>query len=153
MQPLIIQIISGLLLYTVFRLKNVAYPFQKAGLYSMSVLFFVAGVGHFFLTKPMVDMMPEIIPFREAIVIGSGVFEIACSLVMAFTGEKYRNLVVKILLGFLVISLPINIYSAVVGVGLGAHGLNYLWFRVPLQMFWFWCLWYFGLKHSEEISS
>ena len=38
MQPLIIQIISGLLLYTVF-LKNVAYPFQKAGLYSMSVLF------------------------------------------------------------------------------------------------------------------
>lgn len=153
MQPLIIQVISFLLLYFIFKYRNLSHPLQKAGLYSMSVLFFVAGVGHFFLTKPMVDMMPEIIPYREAIVIVSGLFEIACSLGLALMGQKYKGIIIKILLVFLIISLPINIYSAVAGVGLGDLGLSYLWFRIPLQVFWFWCLWYFGLKHEEKIST
>ena len=57
-----------------------------------------------------------------------------------------------ITLAFLVIS-PINIYSAVAGVGLGAHGLNIFGLECHCSCFGSGVFGIFGLKHSEEISS
>lgn len=52
------------------------------------------------------------------------------------------------LMAFFVLALPLNVYSVVNGTGLGAKGVEYLWFRVPLQFFWLWWVCRFVVRGS-----
>lgn len=137
MIPLGIQLaVFGVLV--ALRQFGVAWPFlSRAGAIAIGAMLVVTGVAHFIQVQPMVEMFPPSVPYREFLVYASGVFEIAVG-VCLILGIGPMPVIGYGLMAFFVLALPLNVYSAVNGTGLGAKGVGYLWFRVPLQFFWLW---------------
>jgi uncharacterized membrane protein len=99
---------------------------------------------------PFANMLPDFIPFKIALVYISGVYELIAGLVLIFN-LKFKRLVATSLLLYLFCTLPINIHSSLQGIGIGSeYGPMYLWFRIPLQIFWFWWIWYFVIRKPES---
>src|SRR5690606_10416719 len=71
-------------------------------------------------------------PARTFLVHATGVAEFAFALLLLWRPSPALGWV---LVAFFLALLPANIYSALHHVGLGGHGPAYLWFRVPLQLF------------------
>ena len=152
MAPLIVHLTSFTLLALMRKKrlggKGLALLSSKAEVSSIGFLFLITGVTHFTTPQPMVLMFPDPVPFKLELVYLSGFFEIVAGLLL-INENKYQSTVGKMLIAFLVISLPLNIYSAIYGVGLGAKGLAYLWFRIPLQVFWGVWIWKFTIKKDN----
>ena len=146
MAPLIIHLFSYLFLFLLRFSFYPRYTFLsftlRAEIICIGIMFVATGIAHFISTESMINMFPSSIPFKMELVYLSGIFEIIAGLALIFSLGSQR-LVAASLLIFLLISLPLNIYSAVAGVGLGAKSIGYLWFRIPLQFFWFGWIYYF----------
>lgn len=112
---------------------------------AIGVMLLFTGIYHFVKIEPMVQMFPSFIPMRETLVLASGVFEIAVGLCL-IVGFGPTTMIGYALVAFLLLAMPLNIYSAVTGSGLGAKGLAYLWFRIPLQAFWLWWVFHFVIR-------
>ena len=103
----------------------------------MSFMLLFTATGHFLFTKGMSMMIPNFIPFKESLVYLTGFFEI----LIAF-GLIIQNLKVIsgwILIIFLLLMLPANIYASINNVNyqdgsFNGNGIIYLWFRIPLQI-------------------
>ena len=137
---LFVSFMIGLTLERQLQRKNATRNLAVAGL---SVCYVYFGIGHFALTEELAAMIPAFIPAREAIVYATGLLEffIAVGLLVPFLRRWFGLLSIAVLIGF----FPINIYSAVAGVGLGANelGVDYLWYRTPLQVLLiFWSYWF-----------
>lgn len=83
-------------------------------------------------------MLPGFIPYKTAIVYLTGVIEIAAAFGLLIPGLSV--LTGWLLIAFFILILPANIYAAIKQVDFEqgtfeGKGLNYLWFRVPLQIF------------------
>lgn len=142
MIPLAIQLVTfGLLKAAGYLSFNWSF-LARAGAIAIGVMFVFTGVAHFFKTDEMVAMFPSAIPGKVGLVYMSGVFEVVAGACL-IAGLGPQRIIAMALVGFLVLSLPLNIYSAVNGTGLGAKGASYLWFRIPLQVFWGWWLLHF----------
>lgn len=145
MVPLVIQLAVFGVLVTL-RQFGADWPFlARAGAIAIGVMLVVTGVAHFIQVQPMVEMFPQSVPYREFLVYASGVFEIAVG-VYLILGIRPMAVIGYGLMLFFVLALPLNIYSAVNGTGLGAKGMEYLWFRVPLQFFWIWWVYRFVVR-------
>lgn len=149
MAPLIIQltcfgIMVGLRLTALKGHQSFAF-LDRAGAISIGVVFFVAGIAHFTMTEQMALMFPKFVPMRIQLVYASGVMEVLLGLTLIYGTSNDKWIGVSLMI-FLIMSLPLNIYSAVQNIGLGAKGINYLWFRVPLQVFWFGWIYKFVIK-------
>lgn len=149
MAPLIVHLVSYIVIVLMRMFLFPNYKLFKFSLRAESIsigfLFVVAGVAHFMMATPMVEMIPSFVPFRYEMVYVSGVFELLSGFALIY-GTPYTRTIGAVLILFLISSLPINIYSAVYNVGLGAKGINYLWFRVPLQLFWMFWIWIFLVR-------
>lgn len=122
------------------------WPFlTRAGAIAIGVMLVVTGVFHFIKVQPMVAMFPPSVPYREFLVYASGVFEIAAG-VCLILGIGPMAVIGYALMAFFALALPLNVYSAINGTGLGAKGIDYLWFRVPLQFFWVWWVYRFVVR-------
>ena len=82
-------------------------------------------------------MIPKVIPFKVPIVYFTGVLEIL--LAIGLLTSQFKVVSAWILILFLVLMLPANIYAAFHNVNyqsatLDGNGLIYLWFRIPLQI-------------------
>lgn len=147
MVPLVVQLLTFGLMVALRRI-GMSSPFlDRAGAIAMGLMLLFTGVYHFVKTEPMVEMFPPWIPMREGLVLASGAFEVAVGVAL-ITGLGPTTTIGFALAAFFVLALPLNIYSAVHGTGLGAKGLTYLWFRVPLQGFWLWWVWRFVIRAS-----
>lgn len=116
----------------------------------MSVMLAFTALGHFIYTKGMTMMIPGFIPYKEGMVYATGIFEMATAIglhvsqILHFTGWA--------LISFLVIMLPANINAAIKQVDyqkgtLDGNGIGYLWFRVPLQIFFIFWVYYFSIHY------
>lgn len=145
MIPLAVQLLTfGILL--ALRGLGMSWPFlDRAGAIAIGVMLLFTGVYHFVKIEAMVQMFPPSIPMRETLVLASGAFEIAVGLCL-IAGLGPIPTIGYALGAFLLLAMPLNIYSALSGSGLGAKGLSYLWFRVPLQAFWLWWVWRFLIR-------
>ena len=86
----------------------------------------------------MATMLPSFIPFKKVMVFFTGVFEIAAAIGLLI--PPLRNLTAWLLIIFFLVILPANISAAIRQIDYqkgttDGPGLNYLWFRVPLQFF------------------
>ena len=116
-----------------------------AGRIAMSVMLLFTAVGHFAFVEGMTMMMPSFIPFKRPIVYATGVIEIAAAAGLLI--PSLQHLTAWLLILFFVMILPANINSAIKGIDYqkattGGNGPRYLWFRVPLQLFfivWIYC--------------
>jgi uncharacterized membrane protein len=104
---------------------------------ALAFIFFMAGILHFLELEGFARIVPPLLPWPEAIVIITGIYQIILSIAMALSLTKPR---LKILgyaaAGYCVVVLPANIYQAV--AGFSNMGLPdtpaILWARVALQI-------------------
>ncbi|WP_215238835.1 DoxX family protein [Dyadobacter helix] len=137
MKPFIVLIVAfGLsLLGTKFMMGN--FEFAFSGRIAMSVMLIFTAFAHFAFTKGMAMMLPDFVPYKIEMVYLTGIMEIAFAIGLLIPG--IRVMVAWLLILFLIIVLPANIYASVKQINyqngsFDGNGLAYLWFRIPLQI-------------------
>ncbi|HEX8377155.1 MAG TPA: hypothetical protein VF602_05010 [Pedobacter sp.] len=122
----------------------------QTGLIPVSLLLTIAGVAHFFFTKTMVAMMPDIIPFKLELVYFTGIIEILAAIGLLL--KRFRWLTGILLLIFLIAVLPANIVGAMKRLPAGGmeKGEAYLYFRIPLQFFFMAWVYYFAIFKNRK---
>src|SRR5687768_11520556 len=113
--------------------RDVSRSFR--GRLAMTVFFLFTGLGHFFKTEEMAQMLPPFVPERIAIIYVTGVLEILGGIALLIPSlTKYAAWALII---FLIGVLPANVYSALYHVEFGGHasGPLYLILRIPFQLF------------------
>jgi uncharacterized membrane protein len=154
MKPLIVLVVVFLfgLIWTQVFDGIVGLPIS--GRIAMSVMLFFTAIGHFRYSKGMSLMIPAIIPLKRPLVYLTGLIEIVAGLglILPFMWKGTA----WFLIGFFILILPANIYAAIhhVDYEKGTYdgpGPSYLWFRVPLQIFFIAWVYYFAILLSPRM--
>ena len=146
MKPLIVLLTVFILSLVIFRLFQKKTNFIAAGNIAMAAMLFFTSIGHFMYLEGMSEMLPDWIPGRKLIVLITGFIEIAAGVGLLVT--RTRRIVGGLLILFFICIVPANIYAAIhhVDIETGARtgaGPGYLWFRIPLQIFFIaWVYWF-----------
>ncbi|WP_345210174.1 hypothetical protein [Mucilaginibacter gynuensis] len=138
MKPLIVLLVAFIISMVVLWLCGQPGAYALAGRIAMAVMLLFTASGHFAFTKGMVMMIPRFIPFKKATVYFTGIAEIILAVGLLFS--RIYLVAGWAIIVLLVMMLPANIYAAInkVDYQKGTYtgsGINYLWFRVPLQVF------------------
>jgi len=138
MKPLFVLVATFVISLFITRFTTGDYLHFLSGRIAMSAMLVFTAVGHFVYTKGMTMMVPDFVPFKKAMVYYTGVLEIAFAIGLLV--PKYINLTAWTLIVFLILMLPENIKAAMQHIdyqkaNLEGHGPKYLWFRIPLQLF------------------
>ncbi len=137
MKPLIVllTVFAISLLTTSITLGHVA--FALSGRIAMSAMLVFTAMAHFAFTKGMSMMLPGFIPFKTGIIYLTGIVEIVAAIGLLF--QDFRVITAWALIAFFILILPANMYAANMHIDyqkgtFEGNGLNYLWFRIPLQI-------------------
>ena len=127
-----------------------------AGRIAMSVMLLFTALGHFLYPEGMALMLPDFIPFKKAMIYLTGCIEIAAANGLQI--PRLRKLTGWLLIIFFILILPANIHAAIHHVNLetgryDGNGLNYLWFRIPLQIFFIGWVYLFAVKNIRLPSN
>jgi uncharacterized membrane protein len=137
MKPLLVLLVTfGIALLTLKGMRK-EYDFAFAARIALSAMLVFTAVAHFAYTKGMTMMIPDFIPYKRELVYFTGIIEI-----LAAVGLLLPNLRVHtgwLLILFFLVLLPANINAAIKHIDyqkgtFEGSGLNYLWFRIPLQV-------------------
>ena len=145
MKPLIalLSVLVASILIT--RIFYGEFDLVLSGRIAMSVMLLFTAVAHFVFTRGMTMMLPEIFPYKTAMIYLTGVVEIAAAAGLLIPG--WRVITGWLLIVFFMLLLPANVYAAQKHVDYqkgtyNGSGLTYLWFRIPLQvLFILWTYW------------
>lgn len=153
MKPLIVLLSSFVVVCIIQQLVYRSIDFQYAGRLAMAIMLSFTAVGHFIYAEGMSTMFPEIVPNKLALVKLSGLFELMLAIGLLL--PEYHKTIGIILILFFVLLLPLNIRSAMLNVNYQSGnsdgpGVNYLWFRIPLQ--WVFIAWVYlsAIKNWES---
>jgi len=142
MKPLYVLIGTFILALVILKFVNKQLDVQLAGRISMACMLVFTAIGHFAFSKGMTAMLPNFLPYKTEIVLGTGLLEITFAIGLLF--PKYQLLTAWVLLSFFIIILPANIKASLENINyqtgvVDGPGPSYLWFRIPLQiLFIFW---------------
>lgn len=147
MTPLIFLLTTFLLLFTtnIFVLNNYL-TVSFVGRASLAVMLLVTGISHFTKTNLMTATLPEFMPLKKETVQLTGVLELLA--VVGLLIDRTVEITAVCLIIFFLCILPANIVGSLKQVDLGgmAKGKNYLFFRIPLQLFFILWTYYFGIR-------
>lgn len=137
MNPLIVLLTAFIISLFAVKLIQGAYKFALSGRIALSAMLIFTAIGHAVYTDGMVMMLPDFIPYKKEMVYFTGVIEIAA--VIGLHISRLRVLAAWLLILFFLIILPANIKASIDHVDyqkttFGGNSLNYLWFRIPLQI-------------------
>lgn len=140
MKPLIILLV-------VFGIAALFLTLAQAGNIAMCVMLCFTALGHFKFKAGMARMIPTAIPFKARLVFVTGLMEIGLGIGLVFPATRMVSAI--LLIAFLVAILPANIYAAMHRINyetgeLTGKGIGYLWFRIPLQLFFIAWIVFFG---------
>jgi uncharacterized membrane protein len=126
------------------------YNAQRPAAIGLALLFVFTGVGHFFDTEAMAQILPPWIPQRVLLVYLTGVFEFAVG--AGFLKENYRRFTGWVAAVMLVLFFPVNVYAALNHIPMGGHawGPAYLLIRAPLQAIILLWIYGFAIKRRER---
>ena len=147
MAPLIILLVSFAILYLADRfLFGRRLGLSFIGRAAMALMLVATGISHFTSIEEMVAMMPDLMPAKREMVYFTGICELAA--VIGLLWNKTAWLASVLLIVFFVLVLPANIAGSLKSVQFGGmeYGPLYLLFRIPLQIFFIWWVWYFGIR-------
>lgn len=138
MKPLIVLLSSFVLSLIIIFLVQHQWDFILSGNIAMCLMLCFSAIGHFAFKDGMSRMMPAFIPFKKTIVLLTGILEIVFGILLLL--PQFRTVTGWCILVFLILILPANIYAAKHHIDFDkpdqeGKGLSYLWFRVPLQLF------------------
>ena len=151
MVPLISLITSfGLFFLTNKFLLKDKYTVSFIGRVALAIMLVITGVSHFTNTDLMMAMLPEVIPLKKETVLFTGVLEILASVGLIL--NKTSKLTSTLLIIFFVVILPANIKGSIDKVQLGGmnQGVEYLYFRIPLQILFIAWIYYFGKRKNKN---
>ena len=151
MKPLFVLLASFGIAFTIIKIMGGYWNFISAGNIAMTIMLLVTAIGHFKFPKGMTMMLPDVVPFKKEFVLFTGFVEIAGAIGLMLL--SLRHLISVLLIIFFICILPANINAAIKKVDYekgtyDGKGMNYLWFRVPLQVFFIIWVWYFGIYRS-----
>ena len=147
MAPLIILLVTFAVLYSLDRfVLGGKIGRSLAGRIAMAAMLVATGISHFTNAEDMIAMMPDFMPAKRELVYFTGVCELAA--VVGLIWNRTARLASILLIVFFVLVLPANIAGSLKSVTFGGmeYGPWYLLFRVPLQVFFIWWVWWFGIK-------
>jgi len=151
MKPLFILIAVFILGSVVSKIATNHWNLIFSGNLAMLIMLCFTAMGHFMFTKGMIMMMPGFIPFKKELVYFTGMAEVLLGLGLLF--PQYRHISGIVLVVLFVLMLPANIHAAIKQVNFekgtyDGNGLRYLWFRIPLQLFFIGWILFFSIKAS-----
>lgn len=137
MKPLIVLLVTFLISCVIFKLTKNSFNYRLSGRVAMAVMLIFTAIGHFAFSKGMAAMLPDFLPSKNFIVLATGILELLFA--VGLFSSKHQNLIGWLLIGFLIMVLPANIKASLQHINyqtgeFDGPGLNYLWFRIPLQM-------------------
>lgn len=149
MKPLIILLVVFILAILSSYLFTGEWQLVFAGNLAMSAMLMFTALGHFKFPQGMSLMVPDILPFRVTIIYVTGLLEIVAAIGLMV--PTVRHIAAVFLIIFFIAILPANIYAAMKRVNLEkgnyeGPGPSYLWFRIPLQVFFIAWICYFCLE-------
>ncbi len=132
-----------------FLLKN-RFSLSFVGRAALAVMLVVTGTAHFTSTDLMVQMMPDMMPLKRETIYLTGVLELLA--VVGLLLESASKLTAVMLIIFFLCVLPANIAGSLKEVQFGGmeNGAAYLYFRIPLQIFFILWTYYFGLRQKHD---
>lgn len=151
MKPFIVFISVFSISLLITKLIKGRYDVGSSGTISMSVMLLFTAIAHFAYTKGMEMMLPSFIPYRKQVVYLTGIIEVVAAIGLLIPSLKVVS--AGLLIAFFIMILPANIYAAINHIDYlkatyTGSGPNYLWFRVPLQLFFI--LWTYYLISKSE---
>lgn len=153
MKPLIILLGVFALTLLFQKLTKRTLNLHGAGRFGMAAMLIFTTIGHFLFADGMVAMIPEFVPFRKQMVWATGVLEFVFAIGLLSSG--HYKLTGRLLAIFFVIVLPANINAAIEQIdyqtgNLGGPGLSYLWFRIPLQVFFILWVYFSAIRNGDK---
>lgn len=151
MIPLILLIACFVITFLLnkFFLKN-RLSISFIGRLSIAIMLVFTGIAHFTKTELMIEMMPDIVPFKREMVYLTGILELAASAGLVM--NRISKLTSILLIVFFLAVLPANIIGSIRQVELGGmeQGIKYLYFRIPLQLIFIFWVYYFGIRLNKS---
>ena len=149
MKPLFVLLGTFAASLLVIKLFGGEFDFSLAGRIAMSAMLIFTAIGHFAFSEGMTLMLPSFVPFKKAVIYLTGVIEVAAAIGLLI--PRLQNLTALLLMLFFFLILPANINAAINKIDYqkgttDGYGLNYLWFRVPLQVFFIAWVYFFAVK-------
>lgn len=137
MKPLIVLLSAWTLTLIIYKFVHGTWLYARSGRIAMSVMLIFTALGHFLYPEGMAMMLPDFVPFKQAIIASTGILEIAAA--VGILVPRWRWTTAWLLIGFFILILPANIYAAAHNIdyqtgSFEGPGLAYLWFRIPLQI-------------------
>ncbi len=150
MKPLWVLLAAFVVSLVGMKLVLNEWAYLLAGNIAMSIMLLFTAIGHFAFTKGMTMMLPPFVPFKTQVVFITGVIEIAAAVGLLIA--SWQETTAILLVVFFSLILPANVYAALqrVSYQAGTHqgpGVRYLWFRVPLQLFFIGWVLFFSMYH------
>ncbi|MAU14698.1 MAG: hypothetical protein CMH46_04070 [Muricauda sp.] len=138
MKPLFVLIFTFVISLLILKYTAQRLDYQLAGRIGMASMLVFTAIGHFLFMEGMSAMIPSFIPFKKELVVFTGIIEMVFAIALLYS--KHQTLVAWLLIAFFVLVLPANIKAAIHHIDYqtghqDGPGVSYLWFRVPLQLF------------------
>ena len=154
MKPLIVLISVFTISLVATKIFRGSYAIALSGRIAMAVMLLFTAMGHFVFTEGMAMMLPSFIPYKTETVYLTGIIEIAAAIGLLI--PKLRSITGWLLIAFFLLILPANINAALKQVNMeegtfDGQGLSYLWFRIPLQLFFI--AWTYFLCIKDKFST
>jgi uncharacterized membrane protein len=147
MAPLFVLLISFVLFHLANRygLKQ-KFTTDLVGRTALALMLVFTGSAHFFMEDQMVKMLPDFLPGKYMIIYLTGIIEFIAAVGLMI--KKTSRLASVMLILFFVSVLPANIIGSLNHVELGGmeNGRVYLFFRIPVQLFFIGWVYYFGIR-------
>jgi uncharacterized membrane protein len=151
MKPLLVLFISFSLSILISKLFFSKSNIFLSGKIAFAIMFIFTAIGHFIFTNGMSKMVPNFIPNKTFIVYATGIIEIIFAIGLLI--PKYQKHAAIAIVIFLLLMTPANIKAASNSLNYqtgeqNGNGINYLWFRVPLQIFFILWVLFFTFKKN-----
>jgi uncharacterized membrane protein len=148
MKPLIV-LISAFALCLGVTLAMQHADINVSGRTAMALMLVFTAIGHFKFKEGMAMMLPPLFCAKTQIVLATGIIELLAAIGLLVSSTIQITGILLII--FFVLILPANIYAAIKKVDLEkaaftGYGINYLWFRIPEQLFFMGWVYFFTLK-------
>lgn len=154
MKALLVLLFTFAISQIIIRLYKKEHDIAFAARVAMALMLVFTAIGHFVFPEGMTAMIPSFLPFKKLIVVFSGILEIAFAI--GLLGFANKRMIGILIITFFVLILPANIHAAINGINyetgaLDGPGIEYLWFRVPLQLFFI--LWVYFSCINTRLNS
>ncbi len=151
MKPFILLLVVFGIAVAFYKISSGSWHFIFSGNLAMFFMLCLTAIAHFKFTEGMTMMIPGFIPFKKELVYFTGIAEIVLGLGLLFPQFRYGAGIALVLLFLLM--LPANITAAINHINYekanyDGQGPSYLWFRIPLQLFFIAWVLYFSVKYN-----